>query len=87
MTYGNELNRMMKYLDCDNIFQVDRERKDAIIAIFDEQMKKNKHVDNTDLMLQINGIPRDYIMIKRASDYCGFTKRFDISKIDFDLLW
>lgn len=50
-------------------------------------MKKNKHVDNTDLMLQINGIPRDYIMIKRASDYCGFTKRFDISKIDFDLLW
>lgn len=58
----------------------------AIIAIFDELKKKKKHVDNTDLMVQINGILGDYIMIERAADDRGFAKRFDISKIDFDLL-
>ena len=44
MTYGNELNRMMKYLDRDDISKADRERKDAIIAIVDELKKKKKHV-------------------------------------------
>jgi len=86
MTYGNELNRMMKYLDRDDISKADRERKDAIIAIVDELKKKKKHVDNTDLMVQINGILGDYIMIERAANDRGFAKRFDISKIDFDLL-
>lgn len=86
ITYGNELNRMMKYLDRDDISKADRERKDAIIAIVDELKKKKKHVDNTDLMVQINGILGDYIMIERAADDRGFAKRFDISKIDFDLL-
>lgn len=77
---------MMKYLDRDDISKADRERKDAIIAIFDELKKKKKHVDNTDLMVQINGILGDYIMIERTPDDRGFAKRFDISKIDFDLL-
>lgn len=77
---------MMKYLDRDDISKADRERKDAIIAIVDELKKKKKHVDNTDLMVQINGILGDYIMIERAADDRGFAKRFDISKIDFDLL-
>lgn len=77
---------MMKYLDRDDISKADRERKDAIIAIVDELKKKKKHVDNTDLMVQINGILGDYIMIERAANDRGFAKRFDISKIDFDLL-
>ncbi len=38
------------------------------------------------LMVQINGILGDYIMIERAANDRGFAKRFDISKIDFDLL-
>lgn len=84
--YGNELNRMVKYLDRDDISRADRDRKDAIIAIFDELKKKKKHVDNTDIMVQINGILGDYIMIERTPDDRGFEKRFDISKIDFDLL-
>lgn len=37
-------------------------------------------------MVQINGILGDYIMIERTPDDRGFAKRFDISKIDFDLL-
>lgn len=86
MTYGNKLNRMMKYIDRDDVSKADRERKDAIIAIFDELKKKKKHVDNTDLMVQINRIFGDYIMIERTPNDREFAKHFDISKIDFDLL-
>ena len=77
---------MMKYLDRDDISQADRERKDAIIAIFDELKKKRKHVDTVDLMVQINGILSDYIEIDTHAVEDKQAKRFDISKIDFDLL-
>ncbi len=86
MTYANELNRMMKYLDRNDISVADRERKDAIIAIYDELKKKKKHVDTVDLMVQINGILGEYILIEQTSKDNFFAKRFDISKIDFDLL-
>ncbi len=86
MMYGNELNRMMKYLSRDDISENDRTYKDAIIAIFGELKKKKKHVDNVDLMVQINGILGDYIRIEQTSEDKGFAKRFDISRIDFDLL-
>lgn len=86
MTYANELNRIMKYLDRNDISVADRERKDAIIAIYDELKKKKKHVDTVDLMVQINGILGEYILIEQTSKDNDFAKRFDISKIDFDLL-
>lgn len=86
MTYGNEINTMMKYLDRNDISQADRERKDAVIAIFDELKKKKKHVDTVDLMVQINGILGEYILIEQTPKDRDFSKRFDISKIDFDLL-
>ena len=86
MSYANELNKTMKYLDRNDISQSDRERKDAIIAIADELMKKKKHVDTVDLMVQINGILDEYILIEQATVNKDFAKRFDISKIDFDLL-
>ena len=77
---------MMKYLDRDDISQADRERKDAIIAIFDELKKKKKNVDTVDLMVQINGILSDYIQVDSHVGDDKQAKRFDISKIDFDLL-
>lgn len=86
ITYANELNRMMKYLDRNDISVADRERKDAIIAIHDELKKKKKHIDTVDLMVQINGILGEYILIEQTSKDNDFAKRFDISKIDFDLL-
>ena len=86
VTYATELTRMMKYLDRDDISQADRERKDAIIAIFDELKKKKKHVDTVDLMVQINGILSDYIQVDSHVGDDKQAKRFDISKIDFDLL-
>lgn len=86
MIYGNELIHMMKYLDRSNISDGDKKRKDAVIAIFDELKKKKKHIDTVDLMVQINGILNDYILIERISGSQSMAKRFDISKIDFNLL-
>lgn len=86
MTYANEINRMMKYLDRDDISDANRDRKDALIAISDELRKKRKHIDNVDLMVQVNEILGDYIMIERPSGNVDYAKRFDISRIDFDLL-
>lgn len=83
---ANEINRMMKYLDRDDISDEDRNKKDAIIAISDELKKKKKHIDNVDLMVQINGILGEYIMIEQESNNNDIAKRFDISRIDFDLL-
>jgi type I restriction enzyme R subunit len=85
MTYGNELNRLVKYLDRDDISGEDRKYKDAIIAISDELKKKRKHVDNVNLMVQINGILGEYIFVEQTSGN-DISKRFDISRIDFDLL-
>lgn len=86
MTYGNELNRMMKYLDRHDISEGDRQKKEAIIAIYDVLKKKKKHVDTVDLMVQINGILGDYILIEKMPENRSIEKRFDISKIDFNLL-
>lgn len=85
-TYANELARMMKYADRDDIDQNTRACKDAIIAIYDELQKKRKHSGNVDLMVQINGIINEYILIEQQSDGLALSKQFDISHIDFDLL-
>ena len=39
-------------------------KKEAIEAIYAELQKKRKHVDNTDLMVEINGILGDYIFVE-----------------------
>lgn len=85
-TYGNELSRMMKYLDRHDISNEDKQKKDAIIAIYDELKKKKKHVDTVDLMVEINGIMSEYILMEPTSENRSMEKRFDISKIDFDML-
>lgn len=86
MTYGNELKRMMKYLDRNNISDEDRQKKDAIIAIYDNLKKKKRHVDTVDLVVQINSIIGKYVFIEQTSGNRNIANRFDISKIDFDLL-
>ncbi|MDE7274790.1 MAG: type I restriction endonuclease subunit R [Lachnospiraceae bacterium] len=86
MTYGSEINRIVKYLDKDAISDNARQKKDAIIAICDDLKKKKKHVDTVDLMVQINGILGEYILVERTSENRSMEKRFDISRIDFELL-
>lgn len=86
MTYGNELNRMMKYLDRHDISEKDRQQKDAVTAICDELRKKKKYVDTVDLMVQINGIVGEYVLMEQPPKDRSLEKRFDISRIDFDML-
>lgn len=47
--------------------------------------KKRKHADNSALMAQINDIVSEYITVSKT-DATEESKKFDISKIDFDRL-
>ena len=85
-TYAAELSRLIKYADRNDIDDDALSRKDAIIAIYHELQKKRKHADNTDLMVQINGIVNEYIEIEQQADGPTPSRQFDISKIDFELL-
>ncbi|MDI9243353.1 type I restriction endonuclease subunit R [Fusibacillus kribbianus] len=85
-TYASEISRLVKYLDRSDIDTDTRQKKDAIIAIYDELKKKRKHIDTVDLMVQINGIMGEYILIETQPSGQAPSRRFDISKIDFDLL-
>ena len=85
-TYASELNRLMKYIDRDNITNHTRKEYEAIAAIYAELQKKRKHVNTTDLMVQINVIISSYIEIQHTPMIREEPRRFDISAIDFDLL-
>ena len=86
-TYANELNRLMKYVDRNDIDTHTRKQYEAIAAIYGELQKKRKHIDTTDLMIQINSIINEHVEIQEQP-LLGRTdtKQFDISAIDFDLL-
>lgn len=55
-TYASELNRLMKYTDRDDITGHTRKEYEAIAAIYAEPQKKRKHINTTDLMVEINAI-------------------------------
>ena len=86
-TYASELNRLMKYTDRDDITGHTRKEYEAIAAIYTELQKKRKHVNTTDLMVQINAIISSYVEIQHTPMMVREEpRRFDISAIDFDLL-
>ena len=86
-TYASELKRLMKYTDRDEVTGAPRKEYEAIAAIYAELQKKRKHVDTTDLMVEINQIISEYVDVEPApSGDPEVGKRFDISEIDFDLL-
>ena len=86
-TYASELNRHIKYTDRDDITGHTRKQYEAIAAIYGELQKKRKHINTTDLMIEINGIISDYVEIQHTPvKVREESRRFDISAIDFDLL-
>lgn len=85
-TYANELLRMMKYADRDDVSADARKEYEAIVAIFHQLRKKRKHASNADLMVEINGIISEYVQVDTPSEGLTLSRQFDISKIDFDLL-
>ena len=85
-TYANEISRLIKYLDRSDIEQDIRDRANAIKAIFREMQKKRKHIDTTDLMVEINRIINENVEIEEPEEGLVESRQFDISRIDFDLL-
>ena len=85
-TYANELIRMMKYADRDDVSPDVRKEYEAIVAIFHQFQKKRKHASNVDLMVEINGIINEYVQVDALGKERTPSRQFDISKIDFDLL-
>lgn len=86
-TYASELNRLMKYADREDITGYTRKQYEAIAAIYAELQKKRKHINTTDLMIEINGIISTYVEIQHTPSIMREEPcRFDISAIDFDLL-
>lgn len=86
-TYANEISRLGKYLDRNDITKDVRNETDAICAIFREMQKKRKHIDTTDLMVEINHIINENVEIEHQDGEDQIeSRRFDISQIDFDLL-
>ena len=86
-TYANEISRLVKYLDRNDVTQDVRDQTDAICAIFREMQKKRKHIDTTDLMVEINHIINENVEIEhQEGEGLVESRRFDISQIDFDLL-
>ena len=86
-TYASELNRLMKYISRQDITDYTRKQYDAITAIYAELQKKRKHINTTDLMVEINEIISSYVEIQNTPFIAKEeSNRFDISDIDFDLL-
>lgn len=85
-TYANELIRLMKYADRDDISGNSRKEYDAIVAILHALQKERKHASNVDLMVEINGIISEYVQVEPPAPGLVASRQFDISNINFDLL-
>lgn len=86
-TYASELNRLMKYIDRADITSQARQEYEAIAAIHAELQKKKRHIDTTELSVEINFIISQYVEVESGQmESQEETKRFDISAIDFDML-
>ena len=87
-TYASELNRLMKYIDRTDITIKTRQEYEAITAIYAELQKKRRHIDTTELSVEINSIISQYVEVEPEQPMAVHeaTRRFDISAIDFDLL-
>lgn len=84
---ARELFKLFKYVERHEVSDDHRAYKNAISAVYDQLQEKRKHADTTDLMVAVNRIVSEYVFVKE--DFTGVkeeSKRFDISKIDFERL-
>ncbi|MBS7363641.1 MAG: type I restriction endonuclease subunit R [Paludibacteraceae bacterium] len=87
-TFISTLLKLWKYLDREDITVEMRRKKDAVEAIWKEMQKKHKHTDITSLSAAINEIVNSHLEIDVETPLMleEDSRRFDISKINFDLL-
>ena len=87
MTYGSEIKKLIKYMNRDELAEEQRRECNAIVAIYNILCRQRRHIDITDLMVEINSIISEYISIENFADIDQKeTLSFNISNIDFDLL-
>ena len=82
---ARELFRMFKYVENNEVSPETHSYKNAISEIYDLLQEKRKHADNSALMAQINEIVSGYVIVTKNQG-AEESKKFDISKIDFDRL-
>ena len=87
-TYVSTLMNLWKYLDREDITDEMRPQHDALVAIYNKLQQQRAHADITDLSVTINGIVNEYLDVPQniEEENPRYGKRFDISKINFDLL-
>lgn len=84
---ARELFRMFKYIEKGEVSDETVHYKNAISAVYDQLQDKRIHADNSALMSHINQIVSEYVsVIKPTEASIVESKKFDISKIDFDRL-
>ncbi len=87
VTYGSEISRLIRYTNRDELTSEQRSECNAVIAINNVLKRKRRHIDITDLMVEINSIINEYIQIEEQPDFeLKSNAGFDISKINFELL-
>ncbi len=82
---ARELFRKFKYIESKEVSEETVQYKNAISAIYDQLQEKRKHADNSALMSQISEIVSDHVLVTGVI-HSADSKKFDISKIDFDRL-
>ena len=82
---ARELFRMFKYIEKGEVSDKTVHYKNAISAIYDQLQEKRVHADNSALMAQINEIVSGAVAVNKNESEES-SKKFDISKIDFDRL-
>lgn len=87
-TYITTLLKLWKFLDREDVSYETKQQKDALEAIYKELQKKRKHADVTNLSVAINAIVDEHLELEPDNIVADSSsnRRFDISKIDFDLL-
>lgn len=83
---ARELFKLFKYAERHEVSDSHRAYKNAISAVYDQMQEKRKYSDTTDLMVTVNEIVSEYVVVRKNEAGLGESKRFDISKIDFDRL-
>ena len=81
---ARELFKLFKFIEKGDVNGLARAKRDAIDAIYKLLTKRRNTADTSDIMVQLQKIIDEHIDVHAADD--KGSGRFDISKIDFDLL-
>lgn len=82
---ARELFRNFKYIESKEVSSEAVQYKNAISAIYEQLQEKRKCADNSALMSQISEIVSNHVLVNKLISSSD-SKKFDISKIDFDRL-